>query len=65
MFQVYDWDKISKTDAIGEVQIPLWKLNLSTETDEWKSLHKVTGTKDKVGHSQKDCGKSGENYNQT
>jgi len=47
VFQVFDWDKISKTDCIGEVQIPLWKLNLSVEADEWKTLHKQTGTKDK------------------
>ena len=36
-------------NGIGEVQIPLWQLNLATETNEWKALHKVTGTQGKVG----------------
>ena len=49
VLQVFDWDKITKTDGIGEVQIPLWQLNLATETNEWKALHKVTGTQGKVG----------------
>ena len=49
VLQVFDWDKITKTDGIGEVQIPLWQLNLATETNEWKTLHKVTGTQGKVG----------------
>ena len=48
VFQVFDWDKVSKTDGIGEVQIPLWQLNLATETNEWKPLHKITGTQGKV-----------------
>merc|ERR1711892_376056 len=47
VFQVFDWDKVSKTDGIGEIQVPLWQLNLSSPTDEWKNLHKITGTKDK------------------
>merc|ERR1719450_50061 len=47
VFQVFDSDKLSKDDPIGEVQIPLWQLNLNVETDAWKDLHKVSGTKDK------------------
>ena len=49
VLQVFDWDKITKTDGIGEVQIPLWQLNLATETNEWKALQKMTGTPGKVG----------------
>ena len=52
VFQVFDWDKISKNEGIGEAQVPLWQLNLTQQTDEWKALHKVTGTKDKVGPLQ-------------
>jgi len=48
VFQVFDSDKISKDDPIGEVQVPVWQLNLNVETDAWKDLQKVTGTKDKV-----------------
>ena len=52
VFQVFDWEKISKNEGIGEAQVPLWQLNLAQQTDEWKALHKVTGTKDKVGSLQ-------------
>ena len=52
VFQVFDWVKLTKTDGIGEVQIPLWQLNLASETNEWKSLHKITGTQGKVGISR-------------
>ena len=31
-----------------KVQVPVWQLNLNVETDTWKDLQKVTGTKDKV-----------------
>ena len=43
VFQVFDWDKVSKTDPMGEVQIPLGHLNLPNPTDEWRNLHKITG----------------------
>ena len=48
VLQVFDWNIFTKTDGIGEVQIPLRQLNLATETNEWKTLHKVTGTQGKV-----------------
>ena len=38
----------SPNNASQKVQIPVWQLNLNTETDAWKDLHKMTGTKDKV-----------------
>merc|ERR1711892_82050 len=47
VFRVFDWDHLSKNDEIGEAQVPLWKLNLSQITDEWKFLHTFTGIKDK------------------
>ena len=34
--------------SFDKVQIPLWQLNHHVETDAWKDLHKMTGTKDKV-----------------
>ena len=41
---------IMHNNASQKVQIPVWQLNLNTETDAWKDLHKMTGTKDKVAH---------------
>ena len=67
VLRVFDQDKFSKTDPIGEViqrvflyiiykcfctskvQIHLWLVNLSSITNEWKDLHKLSGTKEKVG----------------
>ena len=40
----------SSINALQKVQIPVWQLNLNSETDAWKDLHKMTGTKDKVAH---------------
>ena len=31
----------------------MWQLNLNVDTDAWKDLQKVTGTKDKVCNSNK------------
>jgi len=44
IMQVWDHDKFSKDDPCGEVQIPLWEIDLSKVNDEWKELHAVTGT---------------------
>ena len=46
MFQVYDKDTFSKDDAIGEVQVPLWTVDLSIETDVAMELGKATKGKD-------------------
>ena len=44
VLQVWDDDKFSKDDPVGEVQIPLWEMDLYKVNDEWKELHAVTGT---------------------
>ena len=41
VLQVVDDDKISKDDAVGEIQIPLWKIDLHGLNDQWAELHKV------------------------
>ena len=46
VFQVYDKDTFSKDDAIGEVQVPLWTVDLSIETDVAMELGKATKGKD-------------------
>merc|ERR1719350_1777980 len=42
VFQVYDKDTIGKDDGIGEIQIPLWQVDLDIETDNTMDLSAVT-----------------------
>ena len=46
MFQVYDKDSIGKDAGIGEIQIPLWLVDLDIETDNTMDLSPVTKGKD-------------------
>jgi len=49
VFQVFDWERFSQNDGIGEVQVPLWppNLDLGAETDKWEELEKITTDKNK------------------
>ena len=49
VLQVVDWDMMSKDDAVGEVQVPLWDIDLYSQTDQWKDLHAPTGSAGQVG----------------
>ena len=42
MFQVYDKDTIGEDYGIGEIQIPLWQVDLNIETDKTMELSPVT-----------------------
>ena len=46
VFQVYDKDTIGKDDGIGEIQIPLWLVDLDIETDNTMDLSPVTRGED-------------------
>ena len=46
VFQVFDKDMIGKDDGIGEIQIPLWTVDLDIETDASMELSPVTKGKD-------------------
>merc|ERR1712130_397966 len=46
VFQVFDWDYITSNDEIGEVQVPLCKVNLSEGEQQWRLLHRMTGPRD-------------------
>jgi len=46
VFQVFDKDTFGKDDGIGEIQIPLWTVDLDIETDATMELSPVTKGKD-------------------
>lgn len=39
---VYDYDRFSKHDEIGQVSIPIGKIDLTQTKDEWKDLKRIT-----------------------
>ena len=43
--RLYDWDRFSANDALGEVVIPLWQVDLAAVTQEWRELQPVVKTK--------------------
>jgi Ca2+-dependent lipid-binding protein len=47
VFQVYDKDMVGKDDAIGEVQVPLWLVDMNSDTDKTEILEKPTMDKNK------------------
>merc|ERR1711892_921095 len=49
VFQVFDWERFSANDGVGEVQVPLWAPNvdLAVETDRFEEMEKITSDKNK------------------
>lgn len=45
---VYDFDRFSRHDIIGEVRIPMNQVDLGTTLTEWRDLAKVESDKDNV-----------------
>ena len=43
VFGIYDFDRFSKHDQIGEVKIPLCQIDLAQTIEEWKELVSVEG----------------------
>ena len=41
--QLFDWDRMSKNDALGEVKLNLGYFDLSTAKTEWRQLQKYSG----------------------
>merc|ERR1711974_278930 len=41
VFAVYDFDRFSKHDQIGEVQIPFCQIDIAQTIEEWKDLQSV------------------------
>ena len=44
--QLFDWDRMSKNDPLGEVKLNLGYFDLSNVKTEWRQLQKYSG---KVG----------------
>ncbi|XP_044126172.1 synaptotagmin-1-like isoform X1 [Bufo gargarizans] len=45
VMQVYDFNRFSKHDVIGEVRLPLRDMNLQHVIEEWKELNSASSTK--------------------
>jgi len=43
VFAIFDFDRFSKHDQIGEVKIPLCQLDLAQTIEDWKELSSVEG----------------------
>lgn len=43
VFGIYDFDRFSKHDQIGEVKIPLCQVDLAQTIEEWRELQSVEG----------------------
>ena len=43
VFAVYDYDRFSKADAIGELRLPVCQLDLASSKDNWKDLQSIQG----------------------
>ena len=43
VFAVYDFDRFSKHDAIGELRVPICQIDLASTQDKWKDLESVKG----------------------
>jgi hypothetical protein len=42
-FAVYDYDRFSKHDAIGEVRLPVCQMDLAQTKEIWKELQSIVG----------------------
>lgn len=43
VFAIFDFDRFSKHDQIGEVKVPLCQVDLAQTIEEWKELQSVEG----------------------
>ena len=48
MFAIYDFDRFSRHDQIGEVQVPLGQVDLGKVIQEWRDVSPPAGDSDKV-----------------
>lgn len=51
VFAIYDFDRFSKHDQIGEVKVPLCQVDLAQTIEEWAEVTSVEGEGGQVGLS--------------
>jgi uncharacterized protein (DUF2126 family) len=53
VFAIFDFDRFSKHDQIGEVKVPLCQVDLAQTIEEWRELQSVEGEGGQVSQSTK------------
>jgi hypothetical protein len=53
VFAIFDFDRFSKHDQIGEVKLPLCQVDLAQTIEEWRDLVSVEGEGGQVSASGK------------
>lgn len=53
VFAIFDFDRFSKHDQIGEVKVPLCQIDLAQTIEEWRELQSVEGEGGQVLYMQK------------
>lgn len=51
VFAIYDFDRFSKHDQIGEVKVPLCQIDLAQTIEEWAEVTSVEGEGGQVNQS--------------
>lgn len=51
VFAIFDFDRFSKHDQIGEVKVPLCQVDLAQTIEEWRELQSVEGEGGQVYHT--------------
>jgi len=51
VFAIFDFDRFSKHDQIGEVKLPLCQVDLAQTIEDWRELQSVEGEGGQVGKS--------------
>lgn len=51
VFAIFDFDRFSKHDQIGEVKVPLCQIDLAQTIEEWRELQSVEGEGGQVSRS--------------
>lgn len=51
VFAIFDFDRFSKHDQIGEVKVPLCQIDLAQTIEEWRELQSVEGEGGQVSQS--------------